>query len=394
MILLLILIVSEFLTFLVFRQHYKGFSRTWYYLSTVINVILSSFMWILYIEVSSFNGDFDDPGHVWLMMSLTGTFSAILIPRVILDILHYTGKAIRLRSRGHIRGLTNTGIIIWLVLFFSVVTGTIRGRHNFVTEEITIKSDKLNKLPGELTIVQISDLHLASFKRHKTDLKKVMERINTYNPDIIFNTGDFVSYGWKEFDRCDTILSIARGRLGNYAILGNHDIGTYHPDYNAADRDTNIARLSELIKSSGFHLLKDENAIINAGDFEIGIAGIMTRGRRLNISYGDLGKAMSGLDSVDFTILLSHDPNHWDKSVVSKTGIDLTLAGHTHGMQVGIVTKLLKWSPSKFFFQQWNGLYSKGNQYIYVNRGLGVLTIPFRISMPPEITVIRLSGNK
>ena len=394
MILLIILIASEFLTFLVFRQHYKGLSRTLYYISTVINVILSAFLWIMFIEVSSFKGEFDEPGHVWLMMALSGTFCAILIPRVILDILHFTGKAIRYRSRGHIRSLTGTGIIIWIVIFFAVVTGTLRGRHNFVAEEIHIKSDKLNKLEGELTIVHISDLHLAGFSRHKSDLIDAMNRINSYNPDIIFNTGDFISFGWREFDRCDTILAIARARFGKFAILGNHDFGTYHPGYSASDRDTSMKRLSELIKYSGYHLLKDENTIINTGDYEIGVAGITTMGRRLNISYGDLGKAMAGLDSVDFTILLSHDPNHWDKSVAGRTGIDLTLSGHTHGMQVGLITDWFKWSPSGLFFKQWNGLYENGNQKIYVNRGLGVMAVPFRIGMPPEITVIHLTGNR
>lgn len=394
MILFIILIVSEFLTFLVFRQHFKGFSRTKYYLSTIINAILSAWMWIVYIEVSSFKGDFDDPGHVWLMMALNGTFCAILFPRTLLDILHFTGVGLKYSSRGHIRALTSTGIIIWIVIFSAVITGTLRGRHNFTTEEVTVKSEKLDRLSGEITIVHISDLHLASFDRHKSDLIKVMERINSYNPDIIINTGDFVTYGWKEFDRCDTILSIANAKLGNYAIIGNHDIGTYYPGYNAAYIDSNIARLSELIRLSGYTLLKDENTTVSAGEIKIGIAGIITRGRRLNITYGDIGKAMSGMDSTDYTILLSHDPNHWKKYVKGYKGIDLMLSGHTHGMQMGIITKWFKWSPSRYFHPEWNGLYTSNDQYLYVNRGLGVLAIPFRIGMPPEITVIRLRGSR
>ena len=75
------------------------------------------------------------------------------------------------------------------------------------------------------------------------------------------------------------------------------------------------------------------------------------------------------------------------RQVTGKTDIDLTLSGHTHGMQMGIITKKFKWSPSKYFYPHWNGLYSEGRQYQYVNRGLGVLSIPFRIWMPPEITV-------
>ena len=118
--------------------------------------------------------------------------------------------------------------------------------------------------------------------------------------------------------------------------------------------------------------------------------GIITKGRYPDIIHGDLGKALSGLDSVDLKILLSHDPNQWETDVVSKTDIDITLSGHTHAMQMGIYTKKFRWSPAKYFYPHWNGLYTQGNQVHYVNRGLGVLAIPFRIWMPPEITVITL----
>jgi hypothetical protein len=109
--------------------------------------------------------------------------------------------------------------------------------------------------------------------------------------------------------------------------------------------------------------------------------------------HGNLTKAISGLDSVDLKILLSHDPNHWAEAVTGKTDIGLTLSGHTHGMQMGIITKKFKWSPSKYFYPHWNGLYITGNQYQYVNRGLGILAIPFRIGMPPEITILTIKSE-
>ena len=118
--------------------------------------------------------------------------------------------------------------------------------------------------------------------------------------------------------------------------------------------------------------------------------GVETRGRYPGILHGNLSKATAGIESADFKILLSHDPNHWYKSVTGKTDIGLTLSGHTHGMQMGIITPCFKWSPSKYFYPQWNGLYKEDNQFLYVNRGLGMMSMPFRIFMPPEITVIRL----
>jgi hypothetical protein len=392
MILLLILIISEFLTIFVFRHHYKGFSRTKYYISTLINTVLSIYMWILYLEVSSYKGNFDNPGHIWLMMNLTGTFCAVLFPRVLLDILHFTGKIIRVKRGGHSRSLTNTGILIWIVIFSIISLSTIR-RFNYTTEKITLKVEGLKKDLNGLTIVQLSDLHLSGFYRHKGTLKDIMEEVNNLKPDLLINSGDFVNYGWREFDQSDTILSLTKSRLGNFAVLGNHDIGTYYPGYKAADIDTNIKRMVELITASGYRVLNDENIIINAGEARIGIAGVISRGKHANLIHGDLKEAIAGLDSADFTILISHDPNQWEKDVLGKTDIDLTFSGHTHGMQMGILTKWFKWSPAEYLYNRWNGLYSSGKQYLYVNRGLGVSTIPFRIWMPPEITVIRLSGS-
>lgn len=388
-----ILAASELLTFLTLKQHYQGTTRSKYYISIVINSILSIYMWILFIKVSTYKGNFDDAGHIWLTMNLAGTFCAVLVPRILLDILHFTGKLIRIRKGGHIRSLTNAGLIIWAILFVVVVSGSTRGKFNFKVDEVTLNIPGLNKNLEGLTIVQISDIHLPCFYRKKDELARVMEKVNNLKPDILINSGDFVDCGWKEFERSDTILSIAKGRLGSFAVLGNHDIGTYDPDLDQAGRDSNMIRMNELIKASGYKVLTDENTIINVGNARIALIGVITRGRHRHMIHGDLNKAMTGLDSADFRILISHDPNHWEEAVKGKTNIELTLAGHTHGMQIGVYSKRFKWSPAQYFYPRWSGLYSNNNQFLYVNRGLGVLGVPFRILMPPEITLIRLAAR-
>ena len=182
--------------------------------------------------------------------------------------------------------------------------------------------------------------------------------------------------------------------MGNYAVLGNHDIGTYYPGYTAAQIDTNINRMVGMIRASGFTVLNDDHTIIKIGEARLAIIGVVTRGRHGHMIHGDLKKAIAGIDSVDYSILISHDPNHWGMAVLGKTNIDLTLSGHTHGGQIGILTNKIKWSPVEYFYPRWNGLYTIGKQNLYVNRGLGVLTIPFRICMPGDISVIRLSAVK
>ena len=390
---LIFLIITEVLTLVVLRHHLFGTSKAKYYISIIIHVILSMWLWILFIETTAYKSFFDTPRNIWMLMNMKGMISAVMAPRGILILCHFSGRLVRLKTGGHLRWLTNTGLTILVVIFSIIALSTLYGRFNFKTEAVTIKIKGLNKELDGLKIVQLSDMHLAGFYHHRNLLQKVMEEVNTYKPDLILNTGDFVSYGWREFDRNDTILSKAKSRYGNFAVMGNHDFGTYHPFFTEADRDNNVLIMNQLIRSSGYNVLNDEFTIVNVGNAKIGLIGVITMGRHPDIIHGDLKKAISGLDSVDLKILLSHDPNQWAKDVTGKTDIDLTLSGHTHGMQMGILTKKFKWSPSKYFYPHWAGFYSDGDQFQYVNRGLGVLAIPFRIWMPPEITIITLKSE-
>ncbi len=388
--LLIILIVTEVLTLVVLRQHFYNVSRAKYYILLIIHIILSMWLWVLFFEINSYKGFYDDPRHIWLLMNMKGMICAVVVPRTLLVLLHYSGRLVRYKSGGHLRELTNTALIISFVIFSIITLSTLIGRFNFKTESVTIKIKGLNKDLDGLRIVQLSDIHLSGFYNQRKLLQKVMDEVNYYKPDLLLNTGDFVSYGWREFDRNDTILSTAKSRYGNYAVMGNHDFGTYHPDFTEADRSNNVLIMNNLIKASGYKVLSDEFTKIKVGNAKIALIGVITMGRHPNITHGDLGKAIAGLDSVDLKILLSHDPNHWELAVTGKTDIDVTLSGHTHGMQMGILTKKFSWSPSQYFYPHWSGQYIEGEQHQYVNRGLGVLAIPFRIWMPPEITIITL----
>jgi predicted MPP superfamily phosphohydrolase len=391
--LLIILITTEVLTYVVFRQHFYTRLSLKYATLIMISLILSLWLWVLFFEISFNKNFYDTTRHVWLLMNFSGMMVAVVFPRTIFILSHYTGRLIRIKQGGYIKWLTNTGFAIMLLIFSTFALGTLYGRYNFKTESVTINIKGLNKDLDGLKIVQLSDMHLAGFYHHRKLLQKVMNKVNLLKPDLILNTGDFVSYGWREFDRNDTILSKAISLYGNFAVMGNHDSGGYQPDYTEADKANNILIMNNMIKASGYKVLNDEYTLVRIRDAKIALIGVITTGRHPNIVHGDLGKAITGLDSVDFKILLSHDPNHWAKAVTGKTDIDLTLSGHTHGMQMGILTKKIRWSPSKYFYPHWNGLFSEGDQFQYVNRGLGVLTFPFRIWMPPEITIITLKSE-
>lgn len=384
------LLIVEILTFIVLRDFFYEKSRIKYFFSSAFNGVLTIWLWILVIEATLYKGIYDMPVNIWILMNLTGMICAVVAPRIMLIIFHFSGKIKRRETGGFIRSRTGKGLIISFIIFSIISGGSLIGRFNFRTEEVTIR---IEDLPGELDglkIVHLSDLHLVSFYHHHDLLERLMERVNSYKPDLIINSGDFINYGWREFDRFDTILVKAAGRLGKFAVLGNHDIGTYHPYFTEADKEHNILIMNNLISASGYKVLNNEFTTIKKGNARIALIGVITMGQFPNIIFSDLQKATEGLDSADLKILIMHDPNQWGEDVRGKTDIQVSLAGHTHGMQLGILTKKLKWSPARFFYQHWHGLYQEGDQFLYVNRGLGVLAIPFRIWMPPEITLIRI----
>lgn len=390
MLLLVFLAAVEILTFVLLRQHFYNKHRNWYYIITLLNSLLSIWLWLLFLEVLLYRGIFDMPQHIWLLMNLTGMLFAVVLPRILMIILHFTGKIVRINTGGHIRSITNTGITIAVISFIVIAAGTVVGRYNVKTEYAEIKIKGLNEDLNGLKILHISDLHLASFYHNHKKIVSVINEINTLKPDLIINTGDFISYGWREFDRFDTILAGTKGRYGNFASMGNHDFGTYHPYYTEAERNNHLLLLKKFIEDSGYVLLNDSSNIITTGRSKIAVIGVSAKGSFPDITHGDIDRAMKGTDSADLKILLSHDPNHWLKEIKGKKEIELTLSGHTHGMQIGILTRKFRWSPAVFFYPYWNGLYREGDQFLYVNRGLGTLGIPARIWMPPEITVITL----
>lgn len=391
--LFLFLLIVEILTLVVLRQHF--FDKSWmtYYFCMTINIVLSIWLWMLWFETVSYKGIFDEPGHIWVLTSLSGMMTAVVLPRILLIVFHFSGWLARIKTGGHIRILTNSGLILSILFFLVIATGTLRGRFNFKTENMEVKIKGLKSDLNGIKIVQISDLHLTSFYHQQQVLEKVMKKINELKPDLLVNTGDFITIGWREFNRFDTILNKAKGEYGNFAVMGNHDFGTYHPSFTDAEKENNVLLMNKFITASGYKLLNDEFRMINIGESKIAIIGVITKGSFPKIIHSDLKKASSGIYDADLKILLAHDPNQWDKDVTGKTDIDITLSGHTHGMQAGILTKTIKWSPASYFYPRWNGLYEKNGQYLVVNRGLGVLGIPFRIWMPPEITVITLRSG-
>lgn len=392
MLLFIILLAADILSFLALKEHLYRTSRPGFIFTAIIHLSLSICLWITYISVISWKGQFDTPKNVDNQMKLTGLICAVVMTRWLLIITHFSGRLFRIKEKSHIRSLTNAGLIS-ASLYFTILALSFIGRFNYKTEEITISIKGLDEEFDGLRVVQISDLHLGGFNSKPEKVTELVELVNGLNPDIIINSGDFVSYGWRELAGYDTVLGRARSRYGSFAILGNHDIGTYIPGQTQEGIDENLTKMGELIKSSGYVLLDNKYSEIKIGTKKLSVIGVSTGGRFPDITHGSIIDATRGLDSADLLIAICHDPDQWEKEIAGKTRINLTLSGHTHGMQMGIITRFIWWSTAKYIYPNWNGIYVEGDQYQYVNRGAGVLAMPFRIWMPPEITVISLKRD-
>ena len=267
------------------------------------------------------------------------------------------------------------------------------GRFQFKIEKIVLKFKQLPESFNGLRIIQISDIHLGSWYRKEKKMIKAVRMINRLNPDLILFTGDLVNNFSEEANGWSDILANLHSKLGNYSILGNHDYGDYWDWAVPEEKTANMNLLYALHKAMGFKLLLNDSDLISLNGHAIGIIGVENWGKPPFMQYGDLEKATKNLKPVPFKILLSHDPSHWSAEVHKKTDIDLTLSGHTHAMQFGIKIGKFQWSPVKYIYKLWSGLYGNNGQYLYVNRGLGSLGFPGRVGMRPEITLIQLQNK-
>jgi len=246
-------------------------------------------------------------------------------------------------------------------------------------------------------IVQISDIHTGSFISD-SPMKDAVKIINDQNADVIFFTGDLVNEVAEEALPFIDVLKNISAKHGVYSILGNHDYGDYFYQKNDLEgKKHNFAVMRDVHQQLGWDLLLNEHRSIENNGERINIIGVENWGSSKRFQkHGDVSRARLGMDDDAFKILLSHDPSHWDAFVRKEhRDIALTLSGHTHGFQLGIeIPGYIKWSPSKYLYKQWAGLYQEAGQWIYVNRGLGFLGYPGRLGMLPEITVIELQSTQ
>ena len=278
--------------------------------------------------------------------------------------------------------------------FGTMIYGMVKTAFDFKVQKSKIPIANLPSSFEGLKIVQISDIHSGSFLSN-LHFKNAVNLIMQEKPDVIFFTGDLVNDRSDEAEPFIKIWKELQAPLGVFSVLGNHDYGDYVIWDTPEEKQANLERLFEVHKEMGWNLLTNEHRILEKNGEKIGLIGVENWGAALRFPRkGDMQKAQEGMEDVPVKILLSHDPSHWDAKVLKEhPDVDLTLSGHTHGFQFGIDIPGFKWSPSQYVYPQWAGLYSQGDQHLYVNRGLGFLGYLGRVGIRPEITVLQLTAK-
>ncbi len=301
-------------------------------------------------------------------------------------------KEIKGKPISRMRFITTAGLVLASFNFISLLYGMVSGRFNFKIYRLAMNLKGLPKEFNGYKIVQISDIHIGGFHGHGDRLKEAVELINLEQPDLILFTGDMVNNFADEMLDFKETLKLLKAKDGKFSILGNHDYGDYHSWDSEEEKKANLNEILQFQEEMGFKVLLNESVALKKGEAEIGLIGVENWGKPPFAQYGDFKKAQNGVSDLAVKILMSHDPSHWDAEITKNTDVHLTLSGHTHGMQFGVELGNLKWSPVQYKYPQWAGLYKDGDQYLYVNRGLGTIGYPGRVGMPPEITVFKLEA--
>lgn len=290
--------------------------------------------------------------------------------------------------------LSQMAVALAALPFASLLIGMIKGKYNYKVLHYALEFDDLPEAFDGFTLTQISDIHSGSFDNAKKVAYGV-DLINAQKSDVILFTGDIVNNKASELVPWKSIFSKLEAPQGKYSVLGNHDYGDYTEWPTEKDKENNLADLIKMQEEMGFRVLLNETHFFEKEGARIALIGVENWGQGGFKKSGDLVQASKEVNSDDFKILMSHDPSHWEAKVLPHPyTYHLTLSGHTHGMQFGIeIPGWIKWSPVKWRYKQWAGLYQEKEQWINVNRGFGFLGYPGRVGIWPEITVITLKRS-
>lgn len=401
-IIIIIYCVSAYYTFELIKTAIR-FNWMAYVFLGISLLVMGNFVFHIFLgaKVESF---FSDPNNLnktyavglfIALMAFQGVASAFVFLEDVIRFSHaayqrFYGTSTELSLPSRRRFLSVLGLGMASIPFSAMLYGMYRGKYNYKVLRYDLEFDDLPDSFDGYRITQISDIHCGSFD-NREKIRYGVDLINQQKSDVILFTGDMVNNTAEELLPWKSIFSDLEAKDGKYSVLGNHDYGDYIGWDSERSKSENLDTLLRYQKEMGFEPLLNESRYLESGGDRIALVGVENWGRGFK-KTGDLERASANIGKDDFKILMSHDPTHWE-DVVLKGDIryQLTLSGHTHGMQMGIeIPGWVKWSPIKRRYKYWAGIYGESGQLINVNRGFGYFAFPGRVGIWPEITVITL----
>ena len=329
------------------------------------------------------------------IMWMLYTFLSLFIPKLLYALFSLLSRVSLFWRAKHLSVLKYIGSVLSILSFVAMWWGALVTRNDIEVTRQTVKFENLPKSFDDYKIVHISDIHAGTWGTDTAFLSNMVDTVNALNPDLVLFTGDIVNRNTKEIYPFVNALSRLKAKQGVYSVLGNHDYGDYMDWSSAIERERNNRELIDVQNKMGWRMLNNEHCWVRKDNDSIAIIGVENWGEPPFSVYGDLRKAYSNLNDENFKVLLTHNPEHWKREVSEISNIDLSLSGHTHGMQFVLQFGDWKWSPAVWKYKEWGGLYTKENPEgkelkLYVNIGLGEVALPFRLGATPEVTLITL----
>lgn len=397
-------LVIDFYAFQAFKTTFRNkWLHAVYWLLTVL--VISNFIY----QLVTFNRNV---GLTTSVNNAIGFFLTLMVPKLLIlifmfgeDIIRVPQALYRLATEGKAaegnyfpsrrKFVSQIALGLAAIPFASLLYGMYQGKYNYKVLKYALEFDDLPDAFDGFQITQISDIHSGSFD-NKKKIEYGIDLINQQNSDVILFTGDMVNNRADEMAPWLESFKKLEAKGGMFSVLGNHDYGDYIQWESAEAKSQNMDKLKHIQKEIGFDLLLNEHRFLEKDGEKIALVGVENWGAGGFKKAGDLQQASAGIAKDDFKILLSHDPSHWDEEVKKdEKHFHLTLSGHTHGMQFGIeIPGWIKWSPVKWRYKHWAGIYEEAGRFINVNRGFGFLAYPGRVGIWPEISVITLKKKQ
>ncbi len=287
-----------------------------------------------------------------------------------------------LASPGRRRFLEQAAMVASAAPFAVSAYGLFYGRLNL---EITRHRIRLPRLPRAFhgfRVAQLSDIHIGPFMPAR-EIRKYVEIANELKPDLIALTGDFITWDPETQEPVVDALEGLKAPYGVVGCLGNHELW-----YEVEES------ITDLFARRGIRILRHQNSLLRSGGETLNVIGVDFQTLRAMGPPGTsfVGRYLAGVEQLmqpeTVNILMSHNPNTFDRA--AELGIDLSLAGHTHGGQVTLEYIHPNISPSRLITRYVRGWFEKPGSQLYVNSGIGTMFVPMRIGAPPEITVFEL----